>query len=166
MNAWRICAPQFAGSNAVLSGEGAKEEGGRWNHVGLPLVYASENSSLAILETLVRTSLELFPELLVAVRIEIPDDAPVRTIRLSDLPAGWDGAAHSECAAIGSRWIRRRAELVLRVPSVVNRLEMNIMLNPAHPGVKRCRVKEPIPVRLDQRLPALTSSAEERGSKR
>jgi RES domain-containing protein len=49
--AWRLVKKKHAAD--VLSGEGARLGGGRWNHVGIPVVYVSETLSLAALELFV-----------------------------------------------------------------------------------------------------------------
>lgn len=152
MIAWRITKRRYSSRDAVLGGGGAEEFGGRWNQAGLPLVYASENASLALLETLVQASMQRLPKSLVIVQIMVPDSLEVRTIGGEDLPASWKAIGSARCVAIGSEWIRSRATPVLRVPSAVNPLEMNVLLNPAHRALAKCRVGKPIPLEFDARL--------------
>jgi RES domain-containing protein len=148
---WRLTKRGYSSRTQVLGGEGARV-GGRWNRAGLPLVYSSENSSLALLETLVRTSDRRLPKSLVAVRISIPDDASVRTVAIRDLPSSWREVDNLQSSAIGSHWIESRASLVLRVPSAVNSLEENVLLNPLHSAIDTCEVGEPVPILVDLRM--------------
>jgi len=150
--AWRITKRRYSSPEIVLSGSGAREQGGRWNETGLSLVYASENASLALLETLVQASLQRLPKSLAIVRITLPDSLSVRTIAAADLPASWKTIGDNRCTAIGSEWIRSGATAVLRVPSAVNPLENNLLLNPAHAAIAKCRVGKPIPLEFDARL--------------
>lgn len=152
MIAWRITKRRYGSAEIVLSGRGAREHGGRWNEAGLSLVYASENASLALLETLVQVSAERLPKSLTIVRITVPDSLEVRTLAAEDLPPAWKAIGNSRCAEIGSQWIRSGATPVLRVPSAVNPLENNVLLNPAHAAIGRCRVGKPIPLEFDSRL--------------
>jgi RES domain-containing protein len=158
--AWRITKHRYSSRKIVLAGEGAKENGGRWNEPGLPLVYASESSSLALLETLVHMALRRLPKSLVAVRIRIPDDASCETIERKSLPPKWRKPDDPACAAIGSEWIRSKRTLVLRAPSATNPFESNILLNPQHPEIVRCDVEEVETVEFDVRLIAMFSSPE------
>jgi RES domain-containing protein len=150
--AWRITKRRYSSRDAVLRGGGAEEIGGRWNAPGLPLVYASENASLALLETLVQASLQRLPKSLVIVQIAVPESLSVRTIRDAELPAEWKAIGNARCVAIGSEWIRTKQTAMLRVPSAVNPLESNILLNPAHPETAKCRVGKAIPLEFDPRL--------------
>jgi RES domain-containing protein len=150
--AWRITKRRYSSRDAVLGGIGAEELGGRWNEAGLPLVYASENASLALLETLVQASMQRLPKSLVIVQITIPQELAVRVIAAADLPSSWKAIGNARCVAIGSEWIRSRATPVLRAPSAVNPLEMNVLLNPAHPALAKCRIGRPIPLEFDTRL--------------
>ncbi len=152
MIAWRITKRRYSSREVVLSGRGAEELGGRWNEAGLPLVYASENASLGILETLVQASLQRLPKSLVIVQITIPDGLAVKKVGAADLSAAWKTIGNPQCAAIGSEWIRSRATPVLRVPSAVNPLETNLLLNPAHPAIAKCKVGKVIPLEFDARL--------------
>ncbi len=154
MIAWRLTKRRYSAKRTILDGEGARE-GGRWNKAGLPLVYASESSSLAILENLAHVRERYLPPSLVAVPITIPDDAPVRSISARDLPSTWRDIDNAECVNIGSSWIEARTGLVLRVPSAANSLEENILLNPLHRDISRCDVGEPVPVVFDLRSIAL-----------
>jgi RES domain-containing protein len=150
--AWRICKRKYSRHESILSGEGAKEFGGRWNEPGLPLVYASESSSLSLLEQMVHAPLERLPKSLVAVRIEVPDDASVTRVDANSLPPDWREVGNTFCIALGSDWIRSAAGLVLIVPSAVNPLERNILLNPVHPDIARCSLGDLVDVEHDRRL--------------
>lgn len=161
MTAWRIAKRRYSAKAQILGGDGAKG-GGRWNRAGLPLVYASENSSLAILENLVHFDERSFPKSLVAVRITIPDDAPVTRISARQLPATWRNVDNPGCIAAGTQWIESGESLVLCVPSAVNELEENVLLNPLHPDITRCRIGAPVPVLFDPRLIRLVAPAHAR----
>ncbi len=152
MIAWRITKRRYSSRDVVLSGSGAEEQGGRWNEAGLPLIYASENASLALLETLVQASQQRLPKSLVIVQIAIPNALAVKEISGEDLPASWKAIGSAQCVAIGSAWIGSRETAVLRVPSAVNPLEANVLLNPAHPAIGKCRVGKAIPLEFDARL--------------
>lgn len=152
MIAWRITKRRYSSREVVLSGSGAEELGGRWNEAGLPLVYASENASLALLETLVQASLQRLPKSLVIVQITIPESLAVKSVGGDELPVAWKSIGNAQCVAIGSEWIRSRATPVLRVPSAVNPLETNVLLNPAHAAIAKCRIGKPVPLEFDARL--------------
>jgi RES domain-containing protein len=131
--------------------------GGRWNRPGIPLIYAAETASLAILEQLVQTRVETSSLAIVA--IDIPDDVEVQKITQKGLPRDWRRPDHALCAEIGSQWAESRRTFVLRAPSAVNELEDIIVLNPRHEAVARCRVGKSIPVRFDRRLVTLVQRA-------
>ncbi|HEV2261935.1 MAG TPA: RES domain-containing protein [Candidatus Rubrimentiphilum sp.] len=155
MIAWRITKRKYATRRAVLSGSGARETGGRWNEPGLPLIYASENASLALLETLVQTSVQRLPKNLVIVQITIPENAESEAISVDALPADWKSIGNPKCVALGSAWQQAKRTLFLRVPSAVNPLESNLLLNPLHAGIRGCRVAKAIRLHFDPRLLSL-----------
>jgi RES domain-containing protein len=136
-----------------LTGEGARIHGGRWNHRGISVVYASESRALATTEYLVHLPMALVPDDLSIVTIRIPDIARQETIKPSTLPFNWRTyPAPKELADIGSRWARERRCLVLRVPSVVVQGDFNILINPDHPDIVGVKILAVTPYELDKRL--------------
>ena len=152
MIVYRIDKPRRSDRDAVLSGEGARRSGGRWNRSGLPVVYASENRSLAILEKLVQVQIDDLPASLVILSIEVPDRAHATHVRKEKLPRDWRRPRDAACLELGSDWIERKIGLVLRVPSAVNPCEENVLLNPLHPDIAHCYISASDPLDLDQRL--------------
>jgi len=136
-----------------LSGAGARLYGGRWNHRGTGVIYASETRSLATLEYLVHVPLAHLPADLSLASLEIPDDVPLEEIGRSDLPEGWRRfPAPSELADLRTAWARSCRGLVLRVPSAVVEHEYNVLLNPSHPDISRVAFADVRPLSLDERL--------------
>jgi RES domain-containing protein len=131
MRAWRICARRHLAG--AFNGIGAEKFGGRWNHKGDRMVYASSSLSLAALEVFVHLEPSYLPSDLHAVVAAISDAASVEELAVVDLPANWrDYPAPIALQDIGSKWLREQRSLVLLVPSAVNPEEKNILLNPLH----------------------------------
>jgi RES domain-containing protein len=142
MRVWRIASADHATVAAtMLSGMGAATNGGRWTPPGMRAVYSSETSSLAMLEMLART--RSFPpgrgyrvlDLLV----------PAHRV-LEQLPVG--SAAENQKAGGASL----KEHLAIAVPSVVNPLERNIVINPLHPHFTEVRAGTIRAFRFDGRL--------------
>lgn len=151
MNIWRICRSKYEAS--AFTGHGAEKTGGRWNYKGHSMVYASENLSLAALELFVHVSPGLIPSDLVSLQGTLPDSTSVECIDASDLPKNWrDYPAPPELQKIGTDWIRGQTSLVLVVPSAINPLESNILVNPAHPDIKELKVDVGQSFQFDPRM--------------
>lgn len=151
MNLWRICRSKHEAT--AFSGLGAEKSGGRWNPKGQRVVYASENLSLAALELFVHVAPGIIPSDLVWVRGTLPDSVAVERIRIDDLPKNWrDYPSPPELQAIGAEWILRLTSVILVVPSAINPLETNLLVNPAHPNMKRLKVDAGQPFRFDPRM--------------
>ena len=136
-----------------LTGAGARLYGGRWNHRGTAVIYASETRSLATLEYLVHVPLPHMPADLSIASLEIPDDVPFEEVNPSDLPQDWRRfPAPSELAGWGTAWARSCRGLLLRVPSAVVDHECNVLLNPSHPDVSRVAIADVKLYSLDERL--------------
>lgn len=149
MRAWRICRE----GQRALDGEGARLYGGRWNSEGLPVVYTSSTLALAALEYLVHVDIEDVPDDLVAMSVEIPDDAGAKIVTADDLPGDWNRVPdHPACVTLGDAWVAEGAALVLRVPSAVVPEESNLLINPAHARSREVLVKAVHPFAFDPRL--------------
>ena len=72
-----------------LSGIGAFRWGGRWNSKGVYMLYTSENSSLAFLESLVHFDEGEIPPQLYSIELEIPNNAAVYTPSDTDYNKNW-----------------------------------------------------------------------------
>lgn len=150
MLAWRLCRAKYA--ETAFSGRGASENGGRWNAIGTPMVYASGSAALAILEALAHFDRDNAPPGYVFFRIDLPDDL-VEELDARHLPRGWDALEPPDALKrIGSDWALSQRSLALSVPSVVVPMERNILLNPLHPAFAKLTIAPPQPFRFDPRL--------------
>lgn len=151
MNVWRICRSKHELS--AFSGYGAEKTGGRWNYKGHSVVYTSENLSLAALELFVHVSPGIIPADLISLRGTLPDSISIERLEAPDLPKNWRKyPAPSELQEIGTNWILGLTSLVLVVPSAINPLESNILVNPAHPEIKELQVGTGQPFQFDPRM--------------
>jgi RES domain-containing protein len=150
ITAWRMTHRRWADS--AFSGEGARLAGGRFNSVGVPVVYTSATRSLATLEILVQVD----DRGRLADHVVIPatfDGGLVEIADARDLPAGWDNVPDTEVAtAFGDAWQRGRRSVILRVPSVIVPGEHNYLINPEHPEVVGVSIGRAEAVRMDPRL--------------
>ncbi len=148
---WRITSGTYA--DRAFDGEGARRFGGRWNHPGTAIVYASEHLSLAALELLVQLDPDTAPADWWAVSGILPAGLGVSELEITDLPANWRAyPAPESLQDIGSEWARQAETAVLSVPSAVIPRERNLLLNPAHPAARRFRVGPPERFVFDPRL--------------
>jgi RES domain-containing protein len=117
------------------------------------MVYTSENLSLAALELFVHVSPGLIPEDLISIRGRMPDSISVEVLEMSYLPVNWrDYPAPSALQQIGTDWLRGLKSVALIVPSAVNPYERNILLNPAHPEIRKLKAEHGQPFRFDPRM--------------
>ena len=138
-----------------LSGEGARLYGGRWNLKGTPVVYTSDSTALATLETLVHAPLHLMPESRSIVTLELPDNLEVFSIAPEDLPERWwINPAPPELADMGQKWIEEESSVALVVPSSVTPTGegRNYILNPQHPDFSKVEIVHVSTYDYDERL--------------
>lgn len=135
-------------AHPVWSGTGAAMAGGRWNAVGVPVIYAAGSMALSMLEVLVQGGdMGMARD---AVGAVIPDGVAIE--ELSPLPAGWREIDSPSAMAAGTAWVVAGRTAVLRVPSAVVPEEANYLVNPAHPDAARIVSGAPKRVEWDPRL--------------
>ena len=131
--AWRIIRRKRLPD--ALTGEGARIGGGRWNHVGTPVVYVSETLSLAALELFIhftRKDIKLSKSL-VSIPVDIPKSLKITGVSVKDLNPDWRMSPPSNSTRdIGTEWAQKEVSSILRVPSAVIPDENNLVLNPKH----------------------------------
>lgn len=138
MAIWRIAAvtPSYGADD--LSGAGAQLTGGRWNSAGVPVVYCSENISLALLETIAHLRTGSLPLNRYLVKVDIPDDIWSARHILQPPPVGGDAQPRGlPSIQAGDAWCRAAQTALLQVPSVIVPDECNFLLNPRHPTAAR-----------------------------
>lgn len=150
VTAWRLVKSRLASRS--LDGEGARRHGGRFSSPGTRVIYASESLALATLEVMAHlgdagalASYSYF-------RIRF-DPKLLDRLERRELPAGWrDYPAPAALRTIGDRWVAQGRSLALAVPSAIVPLEMNYLINPAHPGFRSVRIDPAQPLEPDPRL--------------
>lgn len=149
LTVWRLVTARFAES--AFTGEGARRYGGRWNRIGVPLVYASGAQSLAMLELLVQD--DPLRARYVMIPATIPQEVMIDRVAVDTLPADWrELATREQLRTIGTAWAKQLSSAVLAVPSVVIPAEANYLLNPLHPDFSKIEIGHPHILVTDLRL--------------
>ena len=77
----------------------------------------------------------------------------LESINIKDLKKEWANyPVRSYAQTIGDEWIKGIKSLVFEVPSSVNSLETNYLINPLHPLFPKITIKEIVPWNFDPRL--------------
>jgi RES domain-containing protein len=148
LTAFRIGDPD--GAYPIFDATGSRLSPGRWNTESSPLIYASEHYSTAMLEVLANGSGQLPPNQHY-VQIIIPNGVSYEVLGHAHLP-GWDAINPAVSRAHGEVWQNTRRSLLLLVPSVVARIELNVLINPEHPEFPQITNSLHQPVWWDRRL--------------
>lgn len=149
MDVWRLFPRRFR--STAFTGVGGLHAAGRWNHLGIPIVYTSTSRALAALEFFVNIEPNEAPDDLMIAQASVPDDA-VENLDPSLLPSSWRSLNNKACRDLGSAWATSARSLALRVPSAVVDGDSNLLLNPRHPGFSRVQLSAPKPFRYDPRM--------------
>lgn len=148
---YRICKTRHAA--AAFDGEGARRFGGRWNSRGTRIVYTAGSLALAALEMVVHLGDEQLLLEYSYLTAEVAEDLIISVDDFRQLPANWrDSPAPIEAQQIGDDWAHARASAVLAVPTSIIPLELNYLLNPAHPDFDKVHLGEPTAFVFDERL--------------
>src|SRR6202011_3596921 len=105
----------------AFSGEGASRFGGRWNPKNIPVVYGSENLSLAVLEFRVNQGGYDPDDQYVYIPFEF-DEALVEKVETP--PVDWltrfkQDYSITAAQAFGEKWFLQKRSAILSVPSAV-----------------------------------------------
>lgn len=125
---------------------------GRWhNKSGRHVVYAGSSRALCQLEKRVHTG-GVAVKNQILMRLDLPDDASLHDAIGLGLADDW-AADVALTRALGDTWLFSGESLGLWVPSFVEPLERNLLLNCAHPQYGRIKLSvERNPFEFDPRM--------------
>ena len=138
MRLWRITTRKWALDRLC---EGARRDGGRWNPVGTPVMYAGTSIAICALEKFVHLAGPLHPPL-VLVSIDVPVDSKLFfTPSFASLPSDWSNLSDLSSAQVfGQKWVDAVSHLVMLVPSAIIPECLNAAINPAHPKFAKVKL--------------------------
>ncbi|WP_297097561.1 RES family NAD+ phosphorylase [uncultured Draconibacterium sp.] len=138
---------------ADLGGIGGMTTSGRWSQRGHPVVYLSQSLSLAAWEKFMQfESINNIPDVYVSLKVEVPDSS-IQELTKIELVKGWDSFPHQASTRLaGTRFLKKRKFLLLKVPSAVIQDEFNYIMNPFHPLSIEAKIIEKKPFIFDERL--------------
>jgi RES domain-containing protein len=148
LTCYRIGDPK--GAWPIFSATGSTLAPGRWNTPGSPMIYTSRHYSTALLEKLVHGSGHLPPNQHF-IEITLPRGLTYEVFSAPAVP-GWDSMPATISKDYGERWCLDGRSAVLMVPSVVARVDTNVLVNPAHPESALIEASLHQPVHWDRRL--------------
>ena len=148
MRTYRIGDP--AGRYPVWSTEGARRASGRWHETGAEVIYASEHYSTAMLEKLVHWNGALPPNQHF-IEVTVPRGTSYE-VATPDIVPDWFRPDGEAARRFGRRWYEENRSAILIVPSVVARMERNVVVNGLHPDFEGLTVGLETPVWWDRRL--------------
>jgi RES domain-containing protein len=124
-------------------------EGGRWSPPGRACVYASLTAAGALLEYLAHRDGPL-PDGLLLATAELPAGT---TLAECNEPSTWrEQPYRAEVQQVGAGWLGSGRSLTLRVPSALVDGEVNVLLDPEHPGFAALQLRSLAPLQVDPRL--------------
>lgn len=136
-----------------LSGKGAELFGGRWNPIGVPALYSSENRALCILEFLAHTPKSIIPSKIYLISIEVPEKYFVKFEIAAVLPSMWNSLETNELTQkFGRLRLQQNDCLGFIVPSAIIEQENNIILNPMCKLYDKIKIVDSVEVNIDERL--------------
>ncbi|MBK7689794.1 MAG: RES family NAD+ phosphorylase [Bacteroidetes bacterium] len=135
-----------------LHGEGAALYGGRWNPIGVPVLYATQHISLAVLKLLVNYNPSESPFKVDFYLLELDlHTLKPHVVTASSLKKNWQHDL-PYTQFIGNQFLLSNVHVALQVPSAVVPEENNYLLNPQHKDFKKILLKYSKKYPLDQRL--------------
>ena len=114
------------------------------------MIYTSEHYSTAMLEKLVHGNGRMPPNQH-WIEITIPPGLSYEMFSTAH-NTGWESEDCLVSKAYGERWQKSQRSLLLIVPSVVARMESNVLINSNHPELHQVRSSLHRPIWWDKRL--------------
>ena len=148
LTVYRIGDP--AGAYPIFDATGSKLWPGRWNTGTSPMIYASEHYSTAMLEKLVHGNGHMPPNQH-WIEITIPPGVPYEMLSVAHNP-GWEAEDCRVAKAYGEAWQKSMRSLLLIVPSVVARMDHNVLINDMHADIHKVTHSLHQPIWWDKRL--------------
>lgn len=148
MIVYRFAHKKFAHD---LSGIGARLYGGRWNPVGLSVLYTSSTISLAMLEVLVNAHTLEELQSIQLMEIEIPDVAECQDIKTQSLKKNWY-FDFDYTQWMGQEILQSKKTLLCQCPSAIIHKESNYLINPLHPDFTKIKLHKAADFYFDERL--------------
>ncbi len=148
LTSYRIGDPDSA--YPIFDPTGSRHNPGRWNTSISPMIYTAEHYSTAMLEKLVHGSGAMPPNQHF-VTITIPPGVTYEVFNAAKIP-DWYLESAATSKPFGDAWQQSNRSLILIVPSVVARLENNILINPEHADFHKITASLHQPVWWDKRL--------------
>lgn len=113
-----------------LKGVGSKLFGGRWNHIGVPCIYAAESRALAILEYAANTETDEIPRNLNLITYEVPEKE-FKSFDIYELPGDWQlDPSPQSTKNFGAKLFEEKDCLGVKLPSIIVNKEYNYLINP------------------------------------
>jgi len=135
------------------SGKGAEPCGGRWNSIGVPMLYACQSRALAMAEVAIHLPLGILPNDFVMITLQVPDEGGTLVLPQAKLPDGWfHYPPIYSTQKIGDEFIRKADCLVLQVPSAVVQDDFIALINPYHPLFQQLKIIDQQPFIFNRRL--------------
>jgi RES domain-containing protein len=110
----------------------------------------AESPAAALLEVCVHTSANDVPPEFPLLRVEGPD-TETPSIRVEDLPEDWRTRLEVT-RDLGSAWLERNEDVLLRVASAIVPETMNCLLNPSHRQAVAFQITDSMAYPFDLRL--------------
>lgn len=132
-----------------LSPIGAMSLGGRFNSVGIPVVYTAEHRAMAIFEILTRLPIETIIKTYSVVPIEVPDTP---SFIISPWGDGWQNEA-VKCLDLGDHALSDKNNLLIQVPSSLLNNCFNYLINPQNSEFHtKIKPHDAEPIIFDERI--------------
>ena len=138
MNVYRITREKYQHD---LMGTGARLYGGRWNPVGVSLLYTAESRALAAMEFSVRMDITAMPDNLVIQQISLSlgrGKELLKELGEGELPSAWNKyPERTTTQHIGKQFAGLGNYLALKVPSVAISHSYHFLVNTQHPVFRK-----------------------------